>query len=147
MSNNEADNERRNQIEEFQNTFSDFLEMCNENDEVSKIFENENNNEYNSKDMTTANTKEKTNNNLGNKIKLYDEDEEIKDENQIKKIQNEFNEEKKNKDLIKDESFRIFFVNKYENKESIIISPQEQEKIYKEPKKNKKPKKIFNCKK
>ena len=148
MSNNEADNERRNQIEEFQNTFSDFLEydiksMCNENDEVSKIFENENNNEYNSKDMTTANTKEKTNNNLGNKIKLYDEDEEIKDENQIKKIQNEFNEEKKNKDLIKDESFGIFFVNKHENEESIIISFQEQENIYKEPKKYKKSKKKF----
>ena len=118
MSNNESDNESIFQREESPNPILDFYEiqetksMNYENDEKSKNSEIENNNEYISKDITTAITKEKTNNNLGNKIKLYDEDEEIKDENQIKKIQNEFNEEKKNKDLIKDETYNKTFEKK-----------------------------------
>ena len=82
--------------------------MNYENDEKSNNFEIENNNDYISKDKTTAITKEKTNNNLGNKRKRYEEDKEIKDLNDIKKISNVFEEGKKNEDLNEEETIFIF---------------------------------------
>ena len=152
MSNNESDNESIFPREEFPNPIFDFYEiqepksMNYENDEKSNNSEIENNNEYISKDITTAITKEKTNNNLGNKRKRYEDDEEIEDLNEIKKkIPNEFEEGKKNEDLIKDETYNKTFEKK--KNEELNISPQEQENIYKEPKKYTKPKEIFNCKK
>ena len=119
MSNNESDNESIFPREESPNPILDFYEiqetksMNYENDEKSKNYEIENNNEYISKDITTAITKEKTNNNLGNKRKRYEDDEEIEDLNEIKKkIPNEFEEGKKNEDLIKDETYNKTFKKK-----------------------------------
>ena len=115
---NESDNESLFPREESPNPIFDFYEiqepksMNYENDEKSKNSEIENNNEYISKDITTAITKEKTNNNLGNKRKRYEEDKEIKDLNEIKKIPNIFEEGKKNEDLIKDETYNKTFEKK-----------------------------------
>ena len=114
MSRNESDNESIFPREDSPNPnwdiceFPDSNSMNYENYEMSEKLENENDN---SKEYTTAITKEKTNNNLGNKRKRYEEDKEIKDLNEIEKTPNEF-EEKKNEDLIKNEPFLNIFEKK-----------------------------------
>ena len=144
MFRNESDNESIFPREDSPNPNLDFPEFPNsnsmnsENDEMSEKLENENDN---SKEYTTAITKEKTNNNLGNKRKRYEEDKEIKDLNEIEKTPNEF-EEKKNEDLIKNEPFLNIFEKK---NEELNISPQEQENIYKKLLKKKKPEEKFIC--
>ncbi len=150
MSNNESDNESIFQREESPNPILDFYEiqetksMNYENDEKSKNYEIENNNEYISKDITTAITKEKTNNNLGNKRKRYEEDKEIKDLNEIKKIPNIFEEGKKNEDLNEEETIFKIFDDQRIKDEKLCESSQDEEDIFKTIEKKKTQKKFIS---
>ena len=150
MSNNESDNESIFQREESPNPILDFYEiqetksMNYENDEKSKNSEIENNNEYISKDITTAITKEKTNNNLGNKRKRYEEDKEIKDLNEIKKIPNIFEEGKKNEDLNEEETIFKIFDDQRIKDEKLCESSQDEEDIFKTIEKKKTQKKFIS---
>ena len=150
MSNNESDNESIFPREEFPNPIFDFYEiqepksMNYENDEKSNNSEIENNNEYISKDITTAITKEKTNNNLGNKRKRYEEDKEIKDLNEIKKIPNIFEEGKKNEDLNEEETIFKIFDDQRIKDEKLCESSQDEEDIFKTIEKKKTQKKFIS---
>ena len=148
MSNNESDNDSIFPREDSPNPIFDFCEypdsMSYENEEMSKNSKIENNNDYISKDKTTAITKEKTNNNLGNKRKRYEEDKEIKDLNDIEKISNVFEEGKKNEDLNEEETIIKIFDDQRKKDEELSNSFQDEEDIFKTIEKKKTQKKFIS---
>ena len=148
MFNNESDNDSIFPREDSPNPIFDFCEypdsMSYENEEMSKNSKIENNNDYISKDKTTAITKEKTNNNLGNKRKRYEEDKEIKDLNEIKKIPNIFEEGKKNEDLNEEETIIKIFDDQRKKDEELSNSFQDEEDIFKKIEKKKTQKKFIS---
>ena len=148
MFNNESDNDSIFPREDSPNPILDFYEypdsMSYENEEMSKNSKIENNNDYISKDKTTAITKEKTNNNLGNKRKRYEEDKEIKDLNDIKKISNVFEEGKKNEDLNEEETIIKIFDDQRKKDEELSNSFQDEEDIFKTIEKKKTQKKFIS---
>jgi hypothetical protein len=152
MFTNESDNESifpREEREDSPNPYLDFFafldsnSMNSENDKMSQKSENENEND-NSNDFTTAITKEKTNNNLGNKRKRYEEDKEIKDLNEIKKIPNIFEEGKKNEDLNEEETIFKIFDDQRIKDEKLCESSQDEEDIFKTIEKKKTQKKFIS---
>ena len=124
--------------ENFNSSFSnDEFQNYNEIFNQEKFF---NQNDLSSEDFSTGITHEEQNENLGKKTNRFEDEINISNSKEFKKvIQNQMNEEKKNKDFFPKIFKKVFDyeqINKNTN-ERYMISLQEQDEIYKKDKQKK----------